>query len=335
MLHCGVVSPGCASESPSVGPVSSRAIVLLGVLHLERFLRCSVFCASRAGAGVVCCALSGLRFLACGFWQASCGESFLLAVVLLWLLVHLCLWHGAFRLWDTCASLSLVVVPILLWGGYFSSSRKVWVRPSGGGGRRSVCCGSSASVLSLWFCLSRGLSVGLVTATVCSVGFCWRQSELLTGVSRVAIGNRVLCRVLLATEWVADWLVPTTRSVGGCSRVVFGWLFPLFGPGLASLDTDGVVVPSGRPFVWLELLTQRGGPSRFGCRALKAQAGYPFPLSLLFFPFPSSPAMGRLPSGDPGVVAPAARGGALERRRGARRRWPCVVKGPSWVWFFV
>ncbi|MQL81617.1 hypothetical protein Taro_014075 [Colocasia esculenta] len=38
--------------------------------------------------------------------------------------------------------------------------------------------------------------------------------------------------------------------------------------------------------------------------------------------------MGRLPSGDSGVERPAARGGAWERRHGARRRWPCVVKGP-------
>ncbi|MQM15189.1 hypothetical protein Taro_048128 [Colocasia esculenta] len=36
--------------------------------------------------------------------------------------------------------------------------------------------------------------------------------------------------------------------------------------------------------------------------------------------------MGRLPSNDPGVERPAARGRAWERRRGARRRWPCVVK---------
>ncbi|MQM05358.1 hypothetical protein Taro_038168 [Colocasia esculenta] len=29
------------------------------------------------------------------------------------------------------------------------TARKVWVRPSGGSGRHSVCCGSSASVFSL------------------------------------------------------------------------------------------------------------------------------------------------------------------------------------------
>ncbi|MQL83646.1 hypothetical protein Taro_016150 [Colocasia esculenta] len=39
---------------------------------------------------------------------------------------------------------------------------------------------------------------------------------------RVAAGNYILYQALLATEWVADWLVPTAGSVGGCSRVVFG-----------------------------------------------------------------------------------------------------------------
>ncbi|MQM18439.1 hypothetical protein Taro_051432 [Colocasia esculenta] len=59
------------------------------------------------------------------------------------------------------------------------------------------------------------------------------QSELLTGVSRVAATNYVLYRALLATEWVDGWLAPTAGSVGGCSRVVFGWCFLLFGPDLA------------------------------------------------------------------------------------------------------
>ncbi|MQL72521.1 hypothetical protein Taro_004859 [Colocasia esculenta] len=189
-----------------------------------------------------------------------------------------------------------------------------------------------------------------------------------------AVGNYVLCRVLLATEWVANRLVPIARSVGGCSRVVFGWRFPLFGPDLALLGTSGIVVPvmSGVPdttvipvamqvcIAFLSrpgfpsglsvaigqrfmtafcpvgrltplrvagvFITRRGGPLRSGCRGLKALASYPFPLSLLFFPFPSSPAMGRLPSGDLGVERPAARGGAWERCRGARRRWPYIVK---------
>ncbi|MQL68232.1 hypothetical protein Taro_000526, partial [Colocasia esculenta] len=125
------------------------------------------------------------------------------------------------------------------------------------------------------------------------------------GVSRISVGNRVLCRVLPTMEWVDDWLVPIVRFFGGCSRVVFGWCFPLFGLDLASLGTGGIVIP---------------------CRGLKALAGYPFPLSLLFFPFPSSSTMGRLPSGDLGMERSAARGGAWERHRGARKRWSCVVK---------
>ncbi|MQL92441.1 hypothetical protein Taro_025061, partial [Colocasia esculenta] len=59
-------------------------------------------------------------------------------------------------------------------------------------------------------------------------------SELLTGDSRVAVGNYVLCQVLLETEWVAGRLVPTVGSVGGCSHLVL-------------LGTCGVVVPVGRP----------------------------------------------------------------------------------------
>ncbi|MQL69737.1 hypothetical protein Taro_002030 [Colocasia esculenta] len=54
------------------------------------------------------------------------------------------------------------------------------------------------------------------------------------------------------------------------------------------------------------------------CWGLKAQAGYPFPLSLLFFPFPSSPVVGRLPFSNRSVVAPAG----SWRRRGA-----CVERG--------
>ncbi|MQM15606.1 hypothetical protein Taro_048552 [Colocasia esculenta] len=72
--------------------------------------------------------------------------------------------------------------------------------------------------------------------------------------------------VLSATEWVADWLVPTVRSVGGCSRVVFGWRFLLFRPDLASLSTYGVVVPFGHPTCgWSEPLVSRlGAPAPVG-----------------------------------------------------------------------
>ncbi|MQL89728.1 hypothetical protein Taro_022308 [Colocasia esculenta] len=221
---------------PCVVRLAMRLAVALASLS-----RCS------AGADVACCALSGLRFLACGFWQASCGESFLLAVVLLWPLVHLGCTLFTFavcgstvcscssvlvlcrlELWcivlypgvelsasrTLCVGLCLVVVPLPLWGGCFALSR--------------------------WPVVLRALVVACV------------QSELLAGVSCVVVGNYVLCRVLLATERVANLLVPIARSVGGCSRVVFGWLFPLFGLNLASLGTGGIVVPSWGPFVCLE-----------------------------------------------------------------------------------
>ncbi|MQM22521.1 hypothetical protein Taro_055574, partial [Colocasia esculenta] len=94
------------------------------------------------------------------------------------------------------------------------TTRKVWLRPSGDSG-----------------CHFRVLRF----LRVCLLSLSDRQEGL--GVSRVVVGNHVLCRVFPATEWVADWLVPTVRSIGGCSRVVFGWRLPLFRPDLASLGT--------------------------------------------------------------------------------------------------
>ncbi|MQL76075.1 hypothetical protein Taro_008465 [Colocasia esculenta] len=89
-----------------------------------------------------------------------------------------------------------------------------------------------------------------------------------------------------------------------------------------------VLVTVRRP-VALRLLTRRGGPSCSGCRGLEALAGYPFPLSLFFFPSPS-------PSGEapppplPFVRRRVVRGAVASwTLRGARRRWPTDVKGPS------
>ncbi|MQL87461.1 hypothetical protein Taro_020004, partial [Colocasia esculenta] len=84
-------------------------------------------------------------------------------------------------------------------------------------------------------CLTLRHFSGLLSVAVCSVGFCWQQM------------------------WVADWLVPTTRSVGGRSRALFGWCFLLFGLVLALLSTCGVLVLVGRPTCgWSE-------PLVFGC----------------------------------------------------------------------
>ncbi|MQM12667.1 hypothetical protein Taro_045586 [Colocasia esculenta] len=213
-------------------------------------------------------------------------------------------WLRVFRLWDTCASLSLVVVFSLACGasvcdcgtllrsgslggrhvalnlcGCFASrvvvrgvdvfhasvavchvvehvtsnfcgstciwypcrtTRKVWVRPSGDSGCRF--CVLRVLRVRLLSLLDRK-EVGLVTGASCCS---WREaSELLADVSCVAVGNCVICRVLLTTERVADLLVLTARSVGGYGRVVFGWLFLLFGPNLASLGSSGVVVSCG------------------------------------------------------------------------------------------
>ncbi|MQL99764.1 hypothetical protein Taro_032493, partial [Colocasia esculenta] len=60
-------------------------------------------------------------------------------------------------------------------------------------------------------------------------------------------------------------------------------------------------------------------------------AGYPFPLFSLFLPSPSSPAVERLPSGVRAWWRPEARAERRSGVRGARRRWPTDVKGPSWV----
>ncbi|MQL94751.1 hypothetical protein Taro_027406 [Colocasia esculenta] len=195
------------------------------------------------------------RWCRCAFY----GESFLLAVVLLWPLVHL----GS---------------PI---GGTLGSSRGQC--PSFPPRLRSVC--DFGTLLR-----SSSLEVDVLSWTSA-------VSEFLTGVSCVAVDNCILCRVLLATERVADWLVLTARSAGGFNHVVFSWRSLLFGLVFASLGTYGVVVP----------------PSRSGCQGLKAQAIYPFPLSLHFFPFPSSPAVGRLPSDDQSMVASA---GSWWRLRG-------------------
>ncbi|MQM09330.1 hypothetical protein Taro_042199 [Colocasia esculenta] len=63
----------------------------------------------------------------------------------------------------------------------------------------------------------------------------------------------------------------------------------------------------------------------------KSLGRHPFLPSLLFFPFPSSPAMGRFPSDDRDVVAPAGSWRASWSLRGARSWWPTDVKGPIGV----
>ncbi|MQM22779.1 hypothetical protein Taro_055837 [Colocasia esculenta] len=127
----------------SVSPVCARLCLGLESLWLllpMRQSRCSVFCVLLgadvvvtllAGAGMACCALLGLQFLACGFLRVFGEESFLLARVVstagapafVRRFTSL-LGVGGIELsaFGTRASLSLVVVPLLLWGGFFALS---------------------------------------------------------------------------------------------------------------------------------------------------------------------------------------------------------------------
>ncbi|MQL84073.1 hypothetical protein Taro_016573 [Colocasia esculenta] len=101
-----------------------------------------------------------------------------------------------------------------------------------------------------------------VTPSFCGsacVWFRWQRSALLTGVSRVAVGNCALCWVLLATEWVAGSWVTIVRSVGDCNCEDFGWRFLLFGPDLASLGTWGFR-SVWAPHVYLELKALASDP---------------------------------------------------------------------------
>ncbi|MQL71606.1 hypothetical protein Taro_003907 [Colocasia esculenta] len=98
-----------------------------------------------------------------------------------------------------------------------------------------------------------------------------------------------------------------------------------------------VLVAVCRP-VALRLLTRRGGPSRSGCRGLKAQIGYPFPLSLLL-PFSLSLRRPLPPLFSPLCVSGEEEGRAWCRgvvdlawseEEVANRR-----EGPHWGSFFV
>ncbi|MQL88583.1 hypothetical protein Taro_021157 [Colocasia esculenta] len=72
----------------SVTLVGLRVPVAHMICFVSRALRALPDGCLRAGAGVACCALSGLQFLACGFWQTSGeGSSRCIALYLGWLLV--------------------------------------------------------------------------------------------------------------------------------------------------------------------------------------------------------------------------------------------------------
>ncbi|MQL69948.1 hypothetical protein Taro_002250 [Colocasia esculenta] len=255
---------------------------------------------------------------------------------------------------DTCASPSLVVVPLPLRGDYFAlSSFRVVVRGVGESGSRwqsllSVrlvtvrpigmlvldhvvcrCCEvSSFGLTSDVFHVSVAVRhvvehvvLAWLSATVHSVRFYWRQSELLTGVSRVSIGNCILCRVLPATEWVSGCtcgvVVPFgVPRVAGVSRRFLGLVLRLClerVPGIEDLislllcwcrdssvrhDIRGGVGPLGRDLIatrlavgirlsaWFLLCCPACSP---GARHLRA-----CPRTERLLPLPGTPILGSL-----------------------------------------
>ncbi|MQM19390.1 hypothetical protein Taro_052394, partial [Colocasia esculenta] len=213
--------------------------------------------------------------------RASCGESFMLDVVLLWPLVHLGCTLFTFGVCapDACDSTLCCAVCLfvcfvccfmsLLGVGGFAFSASRTRSPIGGTPDfgRDLCpvwkpmaassvglsCDSEVYRLAstrscglpalggvwLWLDLKRLPCFHHEEETMYSIRFRWRQSALLTGVSRATTDNCALCRVLLVTEWVAGRWVTIVRSVGDCNCEDFGWHFLLFGPDLASLSTWG------------------------------------------------------------------------------------------------
>ncbi|MQL77502.1 hypothetical protein Taro_009912 [Colocasia esculenta] len=205
----------------------------------------------------------------------------------------------------------------------------------------SLCRDSGlVSAVGVWLAVLR------MEVSVSRCGFASRMWKRLVFVS-------FLCFSLVARGGDAPlWCcVATVRIVPvGLVRVVIEVvLLALAHQGVAAVFTPcvaeaGVDVAccalSGLRFLacGFRFVTRRGGPSRSGCRGLKAQAGYPFPLSLLFFPFPSSPTVGRLPFGDRSVVAPVGswrrRGACLERGADSFTAFP-MLPSPvcACVWF--
>ncbi|MQM07841.1 hypothetical protein Taro_040688, partial [Colocasia esculenta] len=113
------------------------------------------------------------------------------------------------------------------------------------------------------------VGVGVMLAAVFSL-----KSELLTGDSRVPIGNCVLCRVLLATEWVADWAPDVQLD---------SLREPLDFQLVALCVFGGVVDATRRSWSLMQCVTL----TRLGCQRLKALASDPF--SLFFLPLSSPP----------------------------------------------
>ncbi|MQL84301.1 hypothetical protein Taro_016810 [Colocasia esculenta] len=125
-----LVTVWCMDLSTCVVGAMPCVCVLLRADVVVELLKLLIFV--RFGVGVAYSALLGLRFLACGFWQVSCGESFLLACVVSAsgaTVLHLAclLGVGGVELSTSGTLLAgpcLVAVQLLLRGGYFALSRQ-------------------------------------------------------------------------------------------------------------------------------------------------------------------------------------------------------------------
>ncbi|MQM06270.1 hypothetical protein Taro_039092 [Colocasia esculenta] len=156
---------------------------------------------SRFGAGVAYSTLSGLWLLACGLWQVSCRESFLLACVVLtfgatmlhlawfwcwwWHHVHVLEWFVLFRLEPWCVVLHVGFVDVL---GYHEDDL----------GKIEWCQWTLFPEPWCFPCACYRLVLG-------------RPKKLLFGLAIVVVSNYDLCLV-------AAWCAPHLHSV--CGEVV-------------------------------------------------------------------------------------------------------------------
>ncbi|MQM06672.1 hypothetical protein Taro_039502 [Colocasia esculenta] len=208
----------------------------------------------------------------------------------------------------------LVSVVVLGWLCFvWKCQSRVVVLPLACG--RDLCVSPSSAFRRLLGVVVLHYGVVLPGCTsLCFVFSClkgWGRRGLLCPFRLAVLCAWLLHRVLVLERFGLCRLEP------GCIVLYLGWLLVL------------VPKPCGHT------VTAVGGCFALSrCRGLKAQDGYPFPLSLLFFPFPSSPMV----RGSPPVIGAwwrrRARGGVVARawseEEVANQR-----EGPHWGSFFV
>ncbi|MQL69926.1 hypothetical protein Taro_002248 [Colocasia esculenta] len=338
----------CSFPSFSIEPsrcsvfcVVSGAEVVVALLKLLAFHMLLL-----AGADVACCALSGLRLFACGFWCAANSSLVLrLCVVLVSLKAD---GEG-----DGTPSEPLGDIPPMVAMPCFR--------------RQQLCCTCRPEKLA-----SRSLDAG---ARVGVQGWTLTLAQRPGVDANKAFGQNpnyaenhayqasihAICTCVMS--WVSDAtviLVVTRMCIAFLSRLAFpsrlvvvtsqrvATAFCRFSR-LTPVRVAGVSVrPVGlsrRPWRTHScrcLLTRRVKVLNATGRSIaswgpkdKILGRRPFPPSLLFFPFPSSPVMGRFPSGDRGVVASAGSwrsGGAVSW---SEEEVSCRRESPLWDLFFV